>query len=424
MRKYTARCGLVLIFTAVLVCLSSRPVRGTTVDIAPSSTESKPVSTEQLGTGVFSQVPFKVSLSLRTGYDDNVSTSNANGKQGSGYTNGSVVATYDFGSPRTRLSLEVNLGGTYYWDTIRSVGGVDTNNYDINNSLSLSLAHKATPRLTLSAVAYLTYKSEPDFTIAQGINRRGGNYFFTEDRFSVAYLWTPRLSTSTDYSVSALNYDDSAIGQFEDRFENTFGNQFRFLIWPTTTMVGEYRLQIASYIHESTRDSIMHFALVGFDHSFDPRFNISLRGGAQFVNYDQGGSQSSPYFEGLLSYVLGKQTSVSWTNRYSIEQADVAANQGRKTFRTGLTAKHDFTPRVTGSLSAYYSNDEYQGTNSPAGIGSGFTEDSFNMAISLRYKVTRYFGVEAGYNYTDVSSDIPLREYSRNSYWGGLNVSF
>jgi hypothetical protein len=394
------------------------------VDISPSSTGSNSASTEQLGTGIFSQVPFKVSLSLRVGYDDNVSTSNAGGKQGSGYTNGSVLATYDFGSPRTRLSLQVNLGGTYYWETIRSVGGVNTNSYDIHDSLRLSLVHKATPRLTLSAAAYLTYQTEPDFTIAQGINSRGGNYFFTQDSFSVAYLWTPRFSTSTDYNVTALNYDDSAIGQFEDRFENTIGNQFRFLIWPTTSIVLEYRLQIVSYIHDSTRDLTSNFALAGFDHSFNSRTSMSLRAGGQFVNYDQGGSQTSPYFDGSLSYVLGKQTSVSWTNRYSIEQADIAVNQGRKTFRTGLSGKYDFTPRITGSLGAYYEHDDYQGTSSPLGTSPGIIEDSFNMSISLRYSVTRYFGVEAGYNYTDVSSDIPLREYSRNSYWGGLNVSF
>jgi hypothetical protein len=188
--------------------------------------------------------------------------------------------------------------------------------------------------------------------------------------------------------------------------------------------VVEYRLQIVSYIHNSTRDSTSNFALAGFEHSFNPQTNMSLRAGGQFVNYDQGGSQSSPYFEGSLHYALGKQTSLEWTNRYSIEQTDIAVNQGRKTFRTGLNAKYDFTPRITGSLGAYYTNDDYQGTNSPAVVGSGFTEESFDMAISLRYSVTRYFGVEAGYNYTDVSSDVPLRGYSRNRYWGGLNVSF
>jgi hypothetical protein len=316
------------------------------------------------------------------------------------------------------------VGGTYYWDTIRNAGGSNINNYDINNSLSLSLLHKATPRLTLSLAALLTYKSEPDFTIAQGIDRRGGNYFFTEDKLGATYLWMPRFSTVTSYTLSVLKYEDSLIGQFSDRFENIFGNEFRFLVWPTTTLVGEYRVQFESYIHQSGRDSTSQFALGGLDHHFNPRLNGSVRAGGQFRSDDQGGSRTSPFFEGSLSYVLGKQTSVEWSSRYSIEETDIAVSQSRETFRTGLTAKYDFTPRISGSLSAYYHHDDYQNFNFGGTLTPGFTEDSFNAAISLRYAVTRYFGVEAGYNYTDVASDIAFRQYSRNSYWGGLNVSF
>jgi hypothetical protein len=423
MRKNAARFGpSFLTFATILVCLSSPAVQGLGQEVSTTTTESKSIPIEQLGTGIFSRFPFKVSLSLRVGYDDNITNSNF-ASQGSAYTNGSVSVTYDFGSPRTRLSLEAGAGGSYYWDTIQSVGA-NTNNYDINDHVSFSLTHKVTPRLTLSTQNYLTYQTEPDFSVSQGINRRGGNYLFTSDTFIGSYLWTPRFSTATSYTFTALNYDDMAVGQFSDRFDNTFGNEFRFLIWPTTSIVAEYRLQIVSYDHDSTRDSTSQFALAGFEHSFNPRLTVSLRGGAQFVEYDQGTNQNSPYFEGTLTYTVGKRTTVTWTDRYSIEQTDVALNQGRKTFRTGLSAKHDFTARITGSLSAYYTHDDYQGTNSPVGVSPGFTEESLDMALSLRYAITRYLGVEAGYNYTDISSDIPFRAYTRNRYWGGLNVTF
>lgn len=422
MRKNVARFGPFLTFATILVCLSFSAGPGFGQEVYTKSTDSTSVPIEQLGTGIFSRFPFKVSFSLGSGYDDNVTTSSF-AKQGSAYTNGSVAVTYNFGSPRTRLSLEIGAGGSYYWDTIGSVG-VNTNNYDINDHINFSLTHKVTPRLTLSTQTYFTYQTEPDFTITQGINSRAGNYLFTADTFTGSYLWTPRFSTVTSYSVTALNYDDMSVGQFEDRFENEFGNEFRFLIWPTTSLVAEYRLQLVSYTHDSTRDSTSQFALAGFDHSFNPRLSITLRGGAQFVDYDQGGSQDSPYFDGTLSYIVGKQTTVTWTNRYSIEQADVVANQGRKTFRTGLSARHNFTPRITGSLGAYYTHDAYQATNSPVAVSPGFTEESFDMSVSLRYAITRYLGVEAGYNYTDISSDIAFRDYTRNRYWGGLNVTF
>jgi hypothetical protein len=123
--------------------------------------------------------------------------------------------------------------------------------------------------------------------------------------------------------------------------------------------------------------------------------------------------------------VLGKQTSVAWTSHYGLEASDNAQSQSRQTFRTGVTAKHDFTPRISGSLAAYYENDDYLGTTNSSGVVSpSFTQQSFDIAVSLRYAVTRSLGLEAGYNYTDVSSDMSLNDYSRNRYWGGVNFNF
>jgi hypothetical protein len=333
-----------------------------------------------------------------------------------------VALTYDFGDQRTQLSLETGAGFTYYWDNI-SVPGVSQSDYDISTYLRLSASHKVSARLTLSMVDYLTYQTEPDFTIAQGLNRRGGNYFFTQDKFTANYLWAPRFATATSYTLGVLHYDDSSVGLFENHWENTFGNEFRFLLAPTTTLVAEYRFQAVTY-DNIPRDSTTHYALGGFDHTFDPRFNVSVRGGAQFRSYDQGGNRTSPYFEGTLNYNVGKQTTISWINRYSIEEPDTLLNPSRETFRTGISARHDFTSKISGSLGAYYEHDDYQSTNVPGAVSNGFTEESVDLSFTLRYAITRYLGIEAGYNYTDVTSDEAFREYTRNRYWGGVNLVF
>jgi Putative beta-barrel porin 2 len=357
------------------------------------------------GTGIFSGPPFLVSVSVRGGYDDNISTSNFN-RQASWFTNTGISASYTFGSPRTRFDLTAGAGVTYYLQHV-----------------NFSLTHKATPRLTLSAVVYATYQQEPDFSLVLGLNRRSGNFFYTNDKFTVSYLWTPRFSTATSYTLGAIHYDNSGVGVFEDRFENTLGNEFRFLLWPTTTAVAEYRFEIVSY-DDISRDSTTNFFLAGFDHSFSPRFNISFRGGAEFRNYDAGGDSGSPYFEGTLNYALGKDTSVAWTNRYAIEEPDVLLNPSRTTFRTGLRLKHNFTARISGTLAAYYEHDAYDAINSFPTISPGFNEDSFDLALSVRYAITRYLAIEAGYNHTEVVSDDFFREYSRNRIFAGLDLTF
>ena len=233
----------------------------------------------------------------------------------------------------------------------------------------------------------------------------------------------PRFATATSYTIGALRYDDKSVGLFENRIENTFGNEFRFLVVPTTTLVAEYRFELVSY-ESINRDSTSHFALGGFDHTFSPELNVSFRGGAQFREYDQGGNRTSPYFEGTLNYNVGKRTIVSWINRYSIEEPDVLLSQSRETFRTGVSARHQFSPKISAAGSAYYEHDEYQSFKGPGFMFPSFTEEDLDLALSLRYAITRYIGIEAGYNFTNVWSDVSAREYTRNRYWAGVNVTF
>src|SRR5207248_3199715 len=126
------------------------------------------------------------------------------------------------------LSLSTTAGFTYYDNT----GSNLSDQYEPNFNLTLTLTHKASLRLSLAFTGTAVYQTEPDFQYGLGTNRRAGNYFYTSDRIAATYLWAPRFSTSTSYSFVAVKYDEIAVGFFEDRIENTIGNEFRFLLLP------------------------------------------------------------------------------------------------------------------------------------------------------------------------------------------------
>jgi hypothetical protein len=132
------------------------------------------------------------------------------------------------------------------------------------------------------------------------------------------------------------------------------------------------------------------------------------------------GESSSPYFELTANYAVGKQTSVTWTSRYGIEEPDIPGQPGRTTYRTGLDAKHNWTARISSRLAVFYGHDHY----GPQGASPAFDEDSIDAALSLRYSITRYLGVQVGYNYTEVASELPTRGYTRNRFYGGADFSF
>jgi hypothetical protein len=220
------------------------------------------------------------------------------------------------------------------------------------------------------------------------------------------------------------------VSVFEDRVEHTLGNEFRFLVWPTTTLVAEYRFGIVDYIHSDYRSSTSNYFLAGFDHSFNPRFNMSFRGGVELRRFDDlsignfqktDRDETSPYFELTVNYALAQNTSISWTNRYSLEEPDVPEALTRDTYRTALSVRHAFTSRISAGVNVAYQHD----INHATLLSPGFDEDSIDVGLWARYAINRNWALDLGYNYTEVSSpDALFREYTRNRVYGGATFSF
>jgi hypothetical protein len=398
---------------------------GSTTEIStgtsPAGVSSAPSAESSMqrgpgGAGVFAPTPVKIYANLSAGYDDNVNT-NMGPKRGSAFTSGNVILDYTFGNSRLQLILNAGAGGVYYID---HVTGQD---YDIDLKGALGVNYKASPRLTLGSTLLLDYLTEPSFDNPGGLNSRNGNYFYTSDNFFVAYEWSNRVSTKTSYTLEAYQYDNNAVATFSNRTSHTFGNEFRLQLVPTTLLVAEGRYGIVTY-QDSTLDSTTYFALGGIDHTFNPRFTGSLRGGAEFRSYDTDGDRTGPYFEGTLTYAAGRRTSVSWNTRYGLEEPEVPGAQSRTTFRTGLHTKFDFTSRISSTFDAYYVHDQYHSLTTAAAPIAPFDENSFDIGISVRYAITPLIAVQTAYHYTDVASDFAFREYSRNRVSGGLSFTF
>ena len=382
--------------------------------VTTSGTATPTADRAPSGTGVFSPTPVKLYVTVSGGYDDNVSTSPTNA-QSSAFTSANAILDYTFGDPRTQVILNLGGGFTYYFSHISN------QDYDIDLKGAVAINYKASPRLTLGGSVLVSYLTEPSFQYAGGFNSRNGNYLYTTDRAFLEYLWSRRFTTRTSYNFDAYNYDKNSVAAFANRVTNTFGNEFRFQMVPTTNLIVEYRYGIVSY-ENSFLNSQTHYALGGIDHTFNPRLSATFRGGAEFRSYDNAGDRTGPYFEGNVNYALGRRTSVSWINRYGIEEPDTPNSQSRTTFRTGLQTKFSITSRVETGVDLFFVHDDYHALGQ--GTGGIFSEDTFDTGFSFRYAINSLIGLQLAYHYTDVSSDSAIREYSRNRISGGVSVTF
>lgn len=372
-----------------------------------------------------------LSLALGAGYDDNINSSSID-QTGSAFVNASLGLRYEFGSARTQFLAQAGGALTDYFDR-PGQGSPDYSGY-----LGLQLTHQLSPRMIFGMNVYATYTSEPNFNLNLGINRRVGSYIYSTNQLTLSYLWTPRFSTLSSYTLSAFFQqgqnnqpttpgDLSNIGNSQDRIENTFSNQFRYLLLPTTTVLIEYRLGFITYQQNSAFDSITNSLLAGFDHTFTPRLNVSFRGGGEYRTYQSTGDSLSPTFDATVNYILGRRSSLSLLANYSLQPADIPGSSDRTAFRTGINGRYNWTARISSTIGFIYEHDDYGSNNSGTGVavvGPTFSEDTLNLALSTRYAIRRYLGIQASYNFTDVISGQSMRGYTRNHISAGIDFTF
>jgi opacity protein-like surface antigen len=364
---------------------------------------------------------FRLSTSLTGGYDDNVNTTPTGSP--SWFASPSAVFTYQFGNPRLAMDLIVGAGITYYF---AHPGGRD---FDPNVYLRLALVYKASERLTFDVRAFAAYQAQPDVTSALSANRRLGNFFRSADNISAHYRWTPRFSTVTSYTFSALEYQNSSASS-GDRLENQLSEHARYLLFPTTTATAGYRIGITDY-QTTGNNHISQTLTAGLDQTFGPHLVGTFQGGLQLRS-----EQTSPYIEAGLHYSFEsgrtRGTYVIWSNRYSIEESGTGAGSGRETFRTNLLLNYGVTARFSANLIVSYQH----GTGAQgADIGfnggvAGGAENVFHIGPGVRYAITPSLAVNAGYLHTEVDRGSrsaiasQLLSYTRNRYFAGLTFTF
>jgi hypothetical protein len=366
-----------------------------------------------VGEGFFTNLPFKAALSTDIGYDDNVFTSHTD-RIGSGYNDLSLDIGSHIAGQRSRLDGDLLLGFAYYWNRPgRSV--------DPNIALNLKASHQFTPRLILNLSSSLAFQAQPTFAIAGASNQNVGDYFFSSSQLSLGYAWTHRFSTVTAYNLSTYFYDNSTQAAQQNRLEHLISQQLRYMLFPTVTLVTEYRFGYISY-QTANNDSYSHFLLAGADSTLSPRLSATFRAGAEFrTNLQAGGSETVfPYGESTLSYEYRPSSFVQWYNRLGLEQSDIESVQNgpyRKVYRTGIRLDHTFGRKMKIGAAVYYSYSEYQQPSS-------FAENAIDANATVSYQIYRSLSVQTGYIFSRVSSKLASNSYYRNRIFLGGSFAF
>jgi Putative beta-barrel porin 2 len=398
-RKRADSPSLALLF-AVLLALQPEHTRGQ--DAAGSTFEGA-------GLGWLPAVPVQITAGVDTGYDDNVTLS-SNGKS-SWFTRENVVLTYSRPGDRTAFSL---------------IGvGRFTQNFDVtgqnekSGNVTMTLAHNFSTRLSFYASIYAAYQNEPNFQSNVGPENVRSNFFDTSDVFSLTYHWTSRLSSITSFTFDRIKYDQSSIGDFQNRIDSTLSQQLVFNLTSRTQVVGEYRYEKITY-DTAPLNSTTHFLLGGVNHNFTENLIVHVRAGESFQSLENSGDSALPYFEGSVDYTRSNH-SLNWVTSYGFESPTTAGTTTTKTLRTGLNLTYRLTSRLSSVSGFYYHHDENQGGT---GTGSPGTQDAWDLNLGLRYTLNKHFTLNLDYNHTTQDSTGGISGYSRNRYYAGVTYTY
>jgi hypothetical protein len=415
--------------TGSAAALPSGDAQSTTEAVAPEATEGfalpggygySPLNFTP-GQGLYDRQPLSFSTTVQQGYDDNIYGSS--GKLGAEPVKGSTFTTLSQGvdlllsQSRVGLSLQANAGGQYYYDRAGD-------QLTPNGSINLLFAYKITPRAQFSAVINGAYTTNPSLSVLNGLTQSNGKGYFTvNSKFDLLYQWTARISTDTTYTAVGTAYSGSTQSS-SDYITQTIGQSVRYLFTPLVTGVAEVRASQSSYDSQSQFDSKTYYYLAGADFTLTRRLNASFRAGGSTMNYDNGdlSSQSSPYAEASLDYVLSRVSTVSLNGRYGLNNNGASTSQSGKSTRVGVAYKQTFTPKLQGNIGVSYEHDD---ASTQSGVTSNNGQDAINVNAGVSYALTQKLSLFTNYTHFQVfNAGDPYLESSRNMYYLGATYQY
>ncbi|MES2708374.1 MAG: outer membrane beta-barrel protein [Verrucomicrobiota bacterium] len=357
------------------------------------------------------KMPFTWAVGLGAGWDSNVNQASYDEKD-SAFLTASLQANYNTGDRRTSYAVGASYSPRFYFDAPPG-----TEEYQHSANLNFSLQHRINPRMTLNDNLYFAYEFEPNFEIGAAGARRADPYLYGSNSTSLAYSWTRRFSTVTSYTFSGIDYQDNERAESQNYYQHLISEEFRYAFTKTTTAALTYRYAIAEY-DDGYGDYTSHYLLTGLDHSFSRKTYGSFRVGAEFRDRDNGGDATNPYFEGTFTHSVAKNTTINWFGRLGFDDSDVSGSSERYSFRTGLSARQQFTARLAGNLGLNYVHDEYDFSD------GSYNNDIVAVVVGLDYQFYRNLILNAGYSFTTCSSDNDFSEYDRHTVSVGVTARF
>ncbi len=358
---------------------------------------------------------YTITASLREGYDDNIFTAKDN-KVGSFTTEFTPSFLIDFPMDSSDFSARYTFDSVYYQNR-------SGNQFDLNHEFVARYNHAFSDRFNLDLREQFRYDNEPSLLDATGTLFRDGAYISNVSSAEFTAQWTPLLSTVTSYSNTLYYYQDSSLATEENYMENTVNQDLRFAVLPTYTVVVGGIYDDVSYQHFS-RGYTSYTGNAGIDWQTTPALVLGARLGGTLTDTESAGSSVSPYATVTANWRLGQRSHLDFSYLHDVVTTDVVFANGQEADRFNARFSYDITPSVTAHLEVMYTHSDYTSDLIQPGTLNSFDEDVVAIDTGFAYHFNKNFDFDLGYTFSNVSSQLTFREYTRNQVNMGIRGTY
>jgi hypothetical protein len=420
---------------------------------------------------------WSVSGTLRGFYDDNYDLT---GRSSFGFE---ILPSVSFHVPlqQTDIGFRYTFGGYYYAD--RTAINSSNDPWDFTHQVDFWVSHAFNQRWRTKVSDTFVSAQEPGLlsgpnpAAPQGTPFRvNGNNISNHGNIGVDTDWTRLFSTTLSYQNAFYNYENDGAVNFGNGTigtppdpsaggNGTLGPTFAGLLnrieqdialdlkWnydPETIFYFGYKFSWVDFTGNepiavvpavggfngiytsSDRNTYTHYVYLGASHNFTPNLMANVRAGASYTDtYNDPVNPTTdwyPYADISLSYTYLPGSYVQFGFTEDVTPTDVVAPAANGTITQYANASviyadlnHRITSRLTGMVIGRIQYNSYIGGAADA---NGQTSTQYSVGVNLDYMINRHLSVDAGYNYDDVTSQIPGYAYNRNRVYLGLTANY
>lgn len=379
---------------------------------------------------------YSLSAGLRGFYDDNIFTGNDKvDLDGDGRLDRRKFDSFGFEvTPGVRFSLpleQTTLSAGYTYG-LRYFADRPGRSYDQFHLADAEVNHRFNDNYSVvvadrfaDAQEPAQALSSPGGTPGQLLRAEGNNINNVASVDFTAQL-TPLWSAVLGYRNSYFNYD-AELFKGLNRLENLPSLGLRYQWTPTTVVSANYQYGDINYSRYDARDSRAQYGFIGLDQSITARLVASVRVGGQmisWVNDDLAGrsSASNPYVDASMTYAYAEASNAQLGIRHGRNATDVIAALDQQSTAVYAAINHQITGDLRASLTGQLQNASFVGSKGSSVNDLGETLGS--VGVTLNYRINPYLSAETSYFFDRLSSDILIRDFTRNRVFVGFRAVY